>query len=112
MLLSFLFILLAFSPLLAEDQDKQPPRLTEIEREISNMELQKKQLKSEISSDYHQEMILELYGQKEGKDYEWHGLGESLKNAEISEHKAREKERVLQEINQKLSHSKEKKKPC
>lgn len=76
--------------------------IQEIEFELNTLEMQKRALKKQVDIDHRREMDLELQGQRQLLDYEWHALGKSLKEAELSEKKAKSREIQIEEIEKKI----------
>lgn len=84
------------------DAGLQEQRIQEIKFEMAKLEKQKQELQREASANYRQEMQYEMQSQREIVEYEWHDVGESLKNAEASEQMAHSKEAEVRKIDQRL----------
>lgn len=99
----FFFVPILFlSPLIADSNQGPSASLADIDRQIEALQSQANELQKGVVSDYHQEMVWEMQGQKRLVDYEWSALSQSMKRAEAAEQSAHSKEAKIRQLNQKI----------
>lgn len=96
---SFICSLMYFS-LIAQTKAES---LLEMQVEISLLQKQLKELEKQAHGAHRQEMVEELYSQRNLRSYAWSSFSQHLENAESSEEKARHDEQLIQAIKARLN---------
>ena len=95
---SFTFLLFCFS-LYAQTKMEQ---VLEISVEISFLQKQLEHLENSVHGQYRQEMVEELYSQRNLRAYAWSSFSQHLERAESFEENARQDEKLAQAIKARL----------